>query len=115
MMGRRGYISSSIKSQTCVDSKRWVSASMACSIVGLLSHGDRTTAPCALRATRQRCGWRGAYQPAARGILDDALHIDRYTQGGEQVMRLSDVQGSGFTLALTLGELGQGQMRAANF
>src|SRR2546425_3172523 len=39
MMGRRGYISSSIKSQTCVDSKRWVSASMVCSILDL--PGDR--------------------------------------------------------------------------
>src|SRR5215510_11710999 len=36
MMGRRGYISSSMKSQTCADSKMWVSASMACNIFGLL-------------------------------------------------------------------------------
>src|SRR5712691_4006516 len=30
-------------------------------------------------------------------------------------MGLSDVQGGGFTIALTLGEFGQGQMRTANF
>src|SRR5436309_1047553 len=35
MIGRRGYMSSSRKSHTCADSKIWVSASMARSIVGL--------------------------------------------------------------------------------
>src|SRR5262249_44525276 len=39
MIGRRGYISSSMKSHTCVDSKMCVSASMACSILNL--PGDR--------------------------------------------------------------------------
>ena len=73
------------------------------------------TAPCTLRAARQRRGWCGAYQPAARGVLDSALHIGRHAQGGEQMMRLSNVQGGGFTLALTLGEFGQSQMRAADF